>query len=696
MVEPQHWSVTVAERLGVAPERFGLVALGTPKQDVWKRLADRTHVPTTDLAAAVAEHFKLDVADFDRAEPRAIKLCPEGLARKYGVFPLREDDRHLVVATSDPTDLALEQDIGFASGRRPVFAIAPPEAVAKALDDHYSPDRAMDGWLQAVGEADALNAVEVVEETQAEAIATSDVEAEPVVKLANLILREAVKQRASDIHVEPGRHGGHVRLRVDGVMREFMSLPMPALNRVISRLKILSALDIADRLRPQDGKARVRIADRVYDLRTSTVPTRDAEKAVLRILDPQSAPTLAELQLPAPELARFRDLLGHRDGIVLVTGPTGSGKTTTLYAALRALATGAVNIMTVEDPVEYELPGITQIQVETKRAVTFASALRAILRQDPDIILVGEIRDRETADIALRASLTGHFVLATLHTNNAVGALTRLIDLGLDRTVIAGALRGAVAQRLARRVCSACAVRLPIDVGPSAGEPRASEQLRQTPTVRVVGCDACGQTGYRGRMAVMEVAVVSPEVRDLITAGGDERSLQRAAVAAGMRPLREVALDHVAAGLTTVEEVDRVLGDAAEGPSATGQTRVLLVDDDPVARALARAVLEKDGFHVAESVDGAAALELLGAGEPVNLVVLDLDMPRLGGRDVLRRLRGELSFAALPVVVLTASDNQELEVQLMNEGADDYIRKPLEPARFLARVNAALRRAGAG
>jgi type II secretory ATPase GspE/PulE/Tfp pilus assembly ATPase PilB-like protein/ActR/RegA family two-component response regulator len=673
MTEHLHWLAKVGEDLGLSAEVLGRIAPATNLPEAWSRLAVLAQVGDVELTAAVARHFHLGVADLTDAEERAAKLLPEAIARRHHVFPLRESDRNLVVATSDPTNLEAEQDLAFASGRRPVFSIAAPAAIMQALDARYSPDRVFENLLLAVGDEHA-HVVEVVAEQQAESIGAGEVEAAPVVKLANFILHEAVAQRASDIHVEPGRHGGQVRFRVDGVMREFMPLPMPALNRVVSRLKIMGGIDIADRLRPHDGKTRLRIGAQVYDLRISTVPTRDAEKAVLRILDPEGAPTLDALELPVPELGRIRRLLAHRDGIVLVTGPTGSGKTTTLYAALRELATGEVNIMTVEDPVEYELAGITQIQVEPKRAVTFASALRAILRQDPDVILVGEIRDLETAEIALRASLTGHLVLATLHTNDAVGAIARLVDLGLDRTLIANAVRGAVAQRLARRVCAACAGRRLLE----AGSP----------------CGACGGTGYRGRVAIMEVAVVTKEVQDQIAAGADAAALQRAVEAGGMRTMRQVALDHVGSGRTTGQEVERVLGDAGDAPVVAHPPRALLVDDDGVVRTLARAVLEKQGFEVAEASDGESALQRLAEGTPADVVVLDLDMPRLGGRDVLRRLRAEVATAGLPVVVLTGSESEGLEVELMEEGADDYVRKPIDPPRFVARVRAALRRAG--
>jgi len=689
------WLAAMAADLGLPAETLRARVADAPILEAWSAAAAAAGITEADLARVVAGHFRLEAANLDAAEPRALKLVPEAVARRYHVFPLRETDRNLVVATSDPTDLELEQVISFASGRRTVFEIAPPAVIAQAIETHYSPERMLENLLQAVDDED-IERVRLVDESAADAVAAGEAQAAPVVKLANLILRAAVEQGASDIHIEPGRRGGLVRFRVDGVMREYMPLPMPALNRVVSRIKILGGLDIADRLRPQDGRARIRVEERLFDLRISTVPTRDSEKAVIRVLDPESSLGLDDLQLPAPELGRLRRLLGFRDGIVLVTGPTGSGKTTTLYAALHELATGEVNIMTVEDPVEYELPGITQIQVEPKRGVTFASALRAILRQDPDVILVGEIRDLETAEIAVQAALTGHLVLATLHANDAAGAVTRLLDLGLDRGIVADALRGALAQRLARRACTECAA--PVGEGEAAADdPALVRRYHAASTVRASGCHRCLGSGYRGRIAVLELAPVTDGVRGLIARGAPTGELFRAAVAAGMRPMRETALDRVREGITTLEEIDRVLGDAAETtPEQSESPGVLLIDDDGVVRSLARALLEKNGCRVAEAADGAAGLARLTAGEAFDLVVLDLDMPRLGGREVLGRVRADVATAALPVIVLTGSDNQDLEVELMEAGADDYIRKPLDPARFVARVKGALRRAASG
>jgi type II secretory ATPase GspE/PulE/Tfp pilus assembly ATPase PilB-like protein/CheY-like chemotaxis protein len=644
----------------------------------------------------VAKHFRLNVSRLDTAEPRALKLVPESVARKYSLMPVHETDRNIFVATSTPLDLEAEQSVGFAAGRTPVFEIAPPGPLEEAIEAMYSPDRAVEALLGNVPE-DLTDAVRLVDDQPVTDLTSDDVITAPVVKLANFILQEAVRERASDIHIEPARIGGAVRYRVDGVLRTQMQLPAAAFVRVISRIKVLGKMNIADRMRPQDGRARVQIDNRAYDLRISTVPVREREKVVIRILDPEGSPTLDKLGMAEHELQRIRQLIGFREGVVIVTGPTGSGKTTTMYGALRQLATGEINIMTVEDPVEYELPGITQIQVETKRDVTFASSLRAILRQDPDVVFVGEIRDAETAEIAVQASMTGHLVLATLHTNDAIGAMPRLLDLGLSNVSIAACLRGVVAQRLIRRVCPVCNER----IGPSDElTPREQElamRYNVRPTVRAIGCKRCSNTGYRGRLALAEVLVSSPTFLDAVARNSPPSVLQNLATTTGMRPIREVAIDGVRGGITTLDEVERVVGELAAPATASPESTmpsVLVVDDDPVIRRLGAAILEKIPLKVSEADDGAVAMAMVESGGDFSLMILDLDMPTMGGRDVLMRLRSNPATAAMPVIVLTGSDSREDEAAIMDAGADDYIKKPIDPARFMARVRALLRRAG--
>ncbi len=684
-----HW---LADLMGLAPRAVGISA-ATSIHDAYTAVALAAGLTETQLAARVAQHYGLPVAHLEQATATVLALIPEKVARQYTAAPLSTTDRHITIAVPDPNNLHMEQALGFASGRTPVFEIAPPGAILQLIDDICAPERFAERLVGGVG-TEMSDQVVLIEEEEPEAVSSHEIDATPVVRLTNLILHEAVNLRASDIHLEPGIDGGTVRFRVDGVLRTIMKVPSSVLSRVIPRIKIMGKMDIADRLRPQDGRARLKVQDATLDLRISTVPTRDAEKAVIRLLDPRNARALEALEILAPELSRIRRLFGFREGIVVVTGPTGSGKTTLLYAALRELATGEVNIMTVEDPVEYELPGLTQIQVEVKRELTFASALRSVLRQDPDIVFIGEIRDRETAEVAVQASLTGHLVLTTLHANDAVGAVARFLDLGIDKSKIAVTLRGSVAQRLARRVCPECAE--PITGSLTPGEARLAQRYDIQPVIRAVGCASCSMSGFRGRLPLLEVLISNPTFEQLVAEGATAAQLRATAATGGARSLRDNGIARVREGQTTLDEVARVLGDVGgEDEEATKPApRILLVDDDPISRSIARSVLEKNGFRVAEAEHGAMALAMLGNGSGFALMVLDVDMPIMGGREVLARVRKAVTTAALPVLVLTGTSGDEAEIQLLEAGADDFIRKPLEPARFVTRVKAALRRAG--
>ena len=688
-----HWLAAAAARAGMKGADVLTIPGDISLTDSWEIASRTLGITAPELASSLAPAFGLAEADFSKAEPRALGLLPERIARKYHVFPLREDERHLVVATADPTNIEVEHAIGFAAGRRPVFELATPAAIGEALFQAYNNDRGMEELLSSVDEQVA-DAVRIVEDLEPEAVAAADVESAPVVKLANLILRDAVLQGASDIHIEPGPKSGTVRYRVDGVMREYMRLPMVALNRVVSRVKVLGKLDIADRIRPQDGRSRISIDGKYVDLRIATVATRDAEKMVIRILRPENTKKLDEIGVTPRELARLRQLLNCRDGIVIVTGPTGSGKTTTLYSAIREIATGEVNISTVEDPVEYELPGITQIQVDAKRGITFANSLRALLRQDPDVIFVGEIRDTETAQIAAQAAMTGHLVLATLHTNDAMSAIARLLDLGLDRQTIATTLRGTLAQRLIRRVCPDCAQ--PLIGSLTEEEETLGARYGVLPLSRAVGCKRCGNTGYRGRLPLVEVAVITPTLADMIAGGASAHSLQRAAVAQGMAPMRDVAVARVRRGETTLQEVERVIGDAIG--EATQQesspASILVVNADPAWRRMTRALLEGGGFRVTEAVDAIQAMQLMGTGEEFALMVTDLMMPSMAAPTLAPQKAPSLRpTTAVPVVTIPDSPRHSGPVQIpaQTNGGDTHSQS-VDWARFAATVQSSIRR----
>jgi len=687
-----HWLAAAAARAGMKGADSLVIPGDTSLVDSWEIASRTLGLSAPDLASALAAAFGLAEADFEKAEGRALALLPERIARKYHVFPLREDDRHLVIATSDPTNIEVEHAIGFASGRRPIFELASPAAIEEALQHGYNAGQSLDQLLNSVDEQVA-DAVRIVEELEPEQVGAAEVDSAPVVKLTNLIFRDAIQQGASDIHIEPGLKGGTVRFRVDGVMRQYMHLPMAALNRVVSRVKVLGKLDIADRLRPQDGRSKVAVDGRYVDLRISTVATRDAEKAVIRILRPENTRKLDEIGVTPRELARLRQLLNCRDGIVIVTGPTGSGKTTTLYSAIREIATGELNISTVEDPVEYELPGITQIQVDPKRGVTFANSLRALLRQDPDVIFVGEIRDTETAQIAAQAAMTGHLVLATLHTNDAMSSITRLQDLGLDRQTIATTLRGTLAQRLIRRVCPDCAQ--PLIGSLTEEEETLGARFGVLPLSRAVGCKKCGNTGYRGRLPIIEVAVITPSLADMIAGGATAHALQRAAVAQGMAPMRDVAIARVRRGETTLQEIERVIGDNIDEQQTakSGPPSILVVNADPAWRRMARALLEGGGFRVSEAVDAAQAMQIMSSGEEFALMVTDLMMPTLSANAVQGQRAPSLRpTTAIPAINLPPEPAQPALPAPQTPALPEPQAQAVDWARFAATVQSSIRR----
>lgn len=744
-----HWLVGVVRRAGLPGADELSVSPDVPIARAWDVVLGATEVPEKELAQIVADRFRLKVAELETAEPQAVRLVPESIAREHQVCPLRADYHRLVVATADPTDVAMEQALEFASGRSVELEVASPRKLDEAILLLYSPEKAAARMLERAKETGGLHeTIRLVEdEVEEDHHDEGSLGSGPVVKLVNLLIQDAIELRASDLHLQPAQEGGLIRYRVDGVLRTVSTLPLPALSRVISRVKIIGKMDISDRLRPQDGRARVSFENRTIDLRISTVPTRNAEKAVIRFLDPTGVKELDEVGFPAADLVRFKELIDHRDGIVAVTGPTGSGKTTTMYSALRQIADEGINVMTVEDPVEFDLGGMTQIQVEPKRGVTFASALRAILRQDPDVIFVGEIRDSETAQMAVQASLTGHLVLSTLHTNDAVGSLKRLADLGVDPGAVNETFRGAVSQRLMRRPCPEC--RMEIEGRLSERERELADRYGVQPVYRAVGCEACGQTGYQGRTPIFQIMHMSSRLRTLVQDGGTPDQFIEAAREGGMRTLREAGVERVAEGETTLEELERILGEvedrpevgwesvptelmtpeeareavrdvlveedpggegAAAGEAGAGQTRpegvgaeapdgaptVLVVDDEPTVRTLVRALLEMEGCRVLEAVDGVEALEFLeGADERPALVILDLQMPRMDGEELLRNLRASPPAADVPVIVLTSATDTETEVRLVEAGADDFVRKPMDPRLFVTRVRAVLRRVGA-
>lgn len=512
-------------------------------------------VTESDLAAALAGILGLPLADADTmaAAPPPDDAAAIRFLQAARLLPLADDGTTLTVAVADPLDGFALRALALRRGRRLALQVAVPAEIEAAL-------RRADDGPPAVAEADDGGAVDD-DAAEADVARLRDLAAEaPVVRYVNRLIGDAAEARASDIHVVARDHGLRVRIRVDGLLRDVAPPPPGHAAAVLSRLKLMANLDIAERRLPQDGRIRVSVRGKAIDLRAATLPTLHGESVVLRILDKTAVRLeLGELGFAGPSLARYLGMLDLPTGIVLVTGPTGSGKTTTLYASLVRLNSPERNILTVEDPVEYALEGISQMPVRPRIGLDFANALRHLVRQDPDIILVGEIRDLATAEIAGQAALTGHKVLSTLHTNDAASSVTRLLDMGVADYLVTSTLNGVVAQRLVRRLCPSCRVAAP--PGPDlAGELARAGIARpaDAATARPQGCPACDGTGYRGRLAIHEVLVMSDTLRRLVLGHAEARELQRAAVAEGMAPIYRNGLERVAAGDTTFEEVLRV------------------------------------------------------------------------------------------------------------------------------------------
>ncbi len=535
---------------------------------LWQQLIDQRVLVDDAVLQAVSTRFRLPVADLNQVDRRVIEQVPEQLARRFNVIPLRATDSWVDIATANPFDMDAEKMLAFATGLEVRLSLCSPTKIREKLEEVYRPDDLVERLLDGIKEEHEVTQLRDVPDDVGSG--ADQARARPIVKLVDTLLADGITSRASDVHIEPGEGGVAVRYRIDGVLREVMKIPRSAGIPLISRIKIMSGMDIADRLRPQDGRCRVAVNGNPVDLRVSTLPASLGEKVVIRILNTRATLlSLDNLGFDPAERATFQKLLDSKEGILLVTGPTGSGKTTTLYAALRTVQATGVNIVTVEDPVEYRLgEKIVQVQINEKAGMTFPAALRSILRQDPDVILIGEIRDQETAQIAVQASLTGHLVLSTLHTNDAPNTVTRLVDIGMESYKIGAALRGVVAQRLMRRLCLACRIS---DTDPLPG--RLVKHIKGgAPRFKAVGCPECAQTGYLGRFAIVEMLVMNPTIERLVSAGATADQIATAARNAGMRSLFESAITKVLSGDTSLEEALRVTDpprdDFAAGPPA--------------------------------------------------------------------------------------------------------------------------------
>lgn len=703
------------------------------------------------IAHALGEAIGLDVVDLAQTaiSPDIARVIPRKVAERYGVLALEWNEKTLKVAIADPTNVVALDDVRLYTKAQELHVVVATES---GIRDYLARIWSL--------EEDSTDVVTMLDEFEADVdydagAVAKDADSTPVVRLVNVILADAVRARASDIHVEPQSRDVRIRYRVDGLLRDVMTVPKAASAPLSSRIKIISGLDIAERRRPQDGRARLSVDGVSIDARISTLPTMHGEKIVIRLLArADNVPPLVKSGLEEKQLEDVLNAMLVPQGLILITGPTGSGKTSTLYSAINQIRTPDRNIVTLEDPVEIQIPGINQVQVHEKSGLTFTRGLRSILRQDPDIVLVGEVRDLETAELALQASLTGHMVLTTLHTNSAVAAVTRFIDMGVEPFLVASSLSLVVAQRLVRTPCTGC-------VAPYRPSPRTlrllglvESDVANAKLLRGRGCNDCGQTGYKGRVGIYEVLPVSASVRSALIHNPTETAILSAAQAAGMISLRTAGLLKAMRGETTLEEVLRVthvdIADGSRCPACdrgldddmlccpwcatdvdrgrctscsktlhsewrvcpycrteavvkpvslrpqspmedTGSDRrVLVVDDDPSVCAFVAAALAGDCDVLTA---GTAELAMrIASSEHVGAVILDLVLPDLSGIELARLLRADPRTALVPLMMFTGTDDRRTETEALLAGADDYLTKPIEPTVLAERVLALLAR----
>ena len=545
-----------SEQLAEAVRAAG--ASGVKVHDEVLRLG---YAPADKVMQALAKAFRLKVVDLTGmiVPQEVVELLPESVARENTIFPLEEVGSALRLATSDPTDIDTQEKLRFILNRDVEMALAPRQQIIEAINRHYglSDGESADSMLQEFTDT-AIDFTETAIEQAAAAAGEENSDA-PVVKLISLIITEAVQLRASDIHIEPFENRVRIRYRIDGRLVERDNPPRRLLGAMLSRIKILAKLDIAERRRPQDGRIKLSADGKDYDLRVSVLPTNHGQSVVMRVLDKDNIRVgIRQLGLSEHDFRQFKNLIRRPNGIILVTGPTGSGKTTTLYASLNELNRPDTKIITAEDPVEYYLAGINQVEIKHQIGLDFARVIRAMLRQAPNVILVGEMRDTETAQMGIQASLTGHLVFSTLHTNDAPGAITRMIDMGVPAYLVASSVVAVLAQRLVRVNCVKCKQpHQPLDTQLEAAG-ITPEMMKTANFMKGRGCVNCQKSGYKGRLGIFELMVMNNKIRELAFQGAATQDIRRAAVASGMKVMYDDGVQKALNGITTLEEVFRV------------------------------------------------------------------------------------------------------------------------------------------
>ena len=701
------------------------------KKRIGQILMDMGVIDDEMIAKALASQLKIPFLRLGNVEiPKEVTdLVPQAMAENYMLLPVKVIKKQLVIAMANPLEFYAMDDLRFITQMSIFVTVAPQNDILSAIHKFYPIQNF--GKTLGVDVGFAEN-IEIVGQAKEKEHNVQDLlnltELPPVVRFTNTVLAEAIKMKASDVHIEPQKDNVVIRYRIDGIMREIMQIDKQIHLSLVSRIKIISNMDISIRRKPQDGRAQVKVGNSRYDLRISTLPASYGEKVTIRILNPNAGGMkITDLGFSEKDFRHFTEAIGRPQGIILVTGPTGSGKSSTLYTALKQLNSSKVNIVTVEDPVEFDMAGINQVQINPKAGVTFADGLRSILRQDPDIVMVGEIRDGETAKIAFQAAQTGHLVLSTLHTNDAPSAITRLLDMDVDSFVIADSLLAVIGQRLVRGVCKKCKIPDPLT-------PQIFEQLetftkpdRTKKFWKGAGCEACQYSGYMGRLGIFEILMITPAIKEILSRNVAAVTIRKAADKEGFTTLNMDGIAKAFMGLTTIEEVFRVAppeyDDAAQesldnavkkrGPvpvsneneahepevqpeslSFIGSIRpekILIVDDNQVVLKILKNILESENFMTVSATNGIEALKIAVQEKP-DLIITDYMMPEMDGMALINKLKSQLSTRFIPIIMLTSKDEVDAEVEVINAGADDYLTKPVNPKRLIVRINRLLNR----
>ena len=655
---------------------------------IGKILIELGYINEMNVAEALTKQFSLVMVDCNDYEPSdaILALIQKETAEQKLVLPLKLEGSTLMITMANPLDWETIDDITFETGFSLNVAISSENNILDAIEKFYGSAQITQAMLNDLPEYDDVEFIkkEVDKEEQSNIKSLYDnSEAPPIVRLVTAVIADAVKTGASDIHMESKKTVLQVRYRIDGALKVIQEYPKQIQDAVTSRIKIISNLDITNRRFPQDGRSALRIDGRTIDLRVSTLPSAHGEKVVIRILDSEKGLVELDKLGMAEYLSKpLLEIVSKPQGMLLVTGPTGSGKSTSLYSILQYLRNESVNIITLEDPIEYELDNVTQVAINDNIGFTFASALRSVLRQDPDTVMLGEIRDLETAEIAARAALTGHFVLSTLHTNDAVATISRLIDIGLEPFLISSAVSGVIAQRLIRTICPECKIKIP-----KPAEAMKFNLPDSTEYYKGTGCNKCNDTGYKGRVGVYELLKMDTGLKKLITGKFTSDDLWECAKKAGSKTMFEDALLKVEEGITTIEEVISKIPSSEfiqvekEDVKDALNKKILIFDDDEAEINLVSSALEGDGYNVLHSTNG-NILEMARRENPF-LIIVNNTQEKL---EYIKEIRDDSHLAYTPIICLSDPEYKEYESEGFSMGINDFVYRPIHPRKIMFSV----------